>query len=48
MSSSRLQQTILPHFDGNERGWDVLGLCELSNGKGCENDVMNVKLRKLL
>lgn len=30
MSSFRLQQTILPQFDNNEYGWDVLGLCELS------------------
>lgn len=43
MSSSRLQQTILPQFDDNEYGWDVLGLCVLSNGKGCENGLMNVK-----
>lgn len=39
---------MLPQFDGNERGWNVLGLCELCNGKGCENGLMNVKFRKLL
>lgn len=48
MFSSRLQRTILPQFYGNEYGWDVLGLCELSNGKRREDGLMNVKFRKLI